>query len=136
MRRHRRRRSPAEVTYAEIRALNSAAARQKLLEALEQLHSIRAVARAFATTRRVVRQAVRRFRSKGPSGLTDVSRRPKHCPRQTSPALESLVLAARRRHGYGPQRLHRDANVPLPPSTIRNILRRAQIGRASCRERV
>jgi hypothetical protein len=125
MRRHRPpRRSPTEITYAELRQLNPAAARQKLLEALEQLHSIRAVARAFATTRRVVRHAVRRFKTHGPSGLADLSRRPRICPRQTSPALEAMALQARRRHGYGPLRLNRDAKVPLPPSTIRNILRR------------
>lgn len=121
----RRHRSPAELTYAELRQLNPAAARQKLLEAVQQLGSIRAAARAFATSRNCVRKALRRFKQDGPAGLTDRSCRPHRCPRQTSPRLEALVLTARRRHGYGPQRLHRDAHVPLPPSTIRNILRRA-----------
>ncbi len=48
-RRRRRNGSPAEISYAELRALNVAGARQKLLEAYEQLGSIRAVARAWAT---------------------------------------------------------------------------------------
>lgn len=125
MPRHRRRhRSPAEITYAELRKLNPAAARQKLLEAVEQLGSLRAAARALQTTRNVVRKAVRRFRADGVSGLDDHSRRPLHCPKQTSPALEALVIQAQRRYGYGPLRLHRDGEVPLPPPTIRNILRR------------
>ena len=123
-RRRRRNGSPAEITYAELRALNVAGARQKLLEAYEQLGSIRAVAHTWATTRRVVRKALRRFKKDGPAGLCDRSHRPKHSPRKTSLALEALVLAARRRHGYGPLRLHRDAQLPLSPWTIRNILRR------------
>jgi len=125
MRRRRpRRHAPAEITYAELRKLNPAAARQKALEVYQHLRSIRATARALATTRNVVRKALRRFRDGGPAGLTDRSRRPHRSPRQTSPALEALVVAARRRHGYGPLRLHRDARVPLSPWTIRNIVRR------------
>ncbi len=119
-----RNRSAAEVSYAELRALNPAAARQKLLEAFEQLRSVRAVARAFATDRNVVRKARRRFKQQGVEGLADLSCRPHRSPRQTSPAIEQLVLQARRRHGYGPLRLHRDAHLPLSPWTIRNILRR------------
>jgi transposase len=121
------RRDPTRLTYAELRDLNPAAARQKLLEALEQLDSIRAVARLFVTDRNTVRKAVRRFRKFGPAGLTDTSRRPHRSPTRTGHALEALVLAARRRHGYGPLRLHRDAHIPLSPWTIRNILHRHHV---------
>lgn len=117
-------RSPAQMTYAELRALNPAAARQKVLEAFESLGSFRAVAVLFETDRKTVRKAIRRFRVNGVEGLTDLSRRPHHSPNQTSPALEQLVVAARRQTGYGPLRLNRDAEVPLPPGTIRNVLRR------------
>jgi len=128
-RRRRRRgrplpRSPAQMTYAELRALNPAAARQKLVEAFEALVSQRAVAALFETDRKTVRKAIQRFRAGGPGGLADLSRRPHHSPNQTRPALEALVLAARRQTGYGPLRLHRDAGIALPPGTIRNILRR------------
>jgi len=131
MKRRRRRlrgakpaRSPAQMTYAELRALNPAAARQKLLEAFDSLVSLRAVAVLFETDRKTVRKAIRRFRTGGPGSLSDLSRRPHHSPNQTSPALEALVVAARRQTGYGPLRLHRDGGVSLPPGTIRNILRR------------
>ncbi|MBI5595566.1 MAG: helix-turn-helix domain-containing protein, partial [Elusimicrobia bacterium] len=131
MKRRRRRpgksapdRSPAQMTYAELRTLNPAAARQKLLEAFDSLVSLRAVAGLFETDRKTVRKAIRRFRAAGLDGLADLSRRPHHSPNQTSPALEQLVLSARRQTGYGALRLHRDGEVPLPPGTIRNILRR------------
>jgi hypothetical protein len=126
-RRRRRRKSPAEIatlTYAELRALNPAAARQKLLEALATLGSIHAVAAAFATDRNTVRKARDRFAEDGPAGLTDLSTRPHSCPLQTKPALEALVVQMRRRTGFGPQRLWRDSGIQLPPSTIRNIIRR------------
>jgi hypothetical protein len=126
-RRRRRKTTAAEVatlTYAELRALNPAAARQKLLEALATLGSIHAVAAAFGTDRNTVRKARDRFAADGPGGLEDESRRPHKCPRQTKPALEAAVVQARRRTGFGPQRLYRDAGIALPPGTIRNIIRR------------
>ncbi len=126
----RRRKSAAQVavlTYAELRQLNPAAARQKLLEALATLGSIHAVAAAFCTDRNTVRKAQRRFASDGPSGLEDQSRRPHSCPHQTKPALEAAVVQARRRTGFGPQRLYRDAGIKLPPGTIRNIIRRNRL---------
>jgi hypothetical protein len=118
------RRDPARLTYAELRDLNPAAARQKLLETFESLVSLRAVARLFETDRKTVRKAVERFRTDGPGGLADLTRRPHRSPNQTRPALEQLVLAARKQTGYGPLRLHRDAGIALPPGTIRNVLRR------------
>jgi hypothetical protein len=129
-RRRRRRKSPAQVatlTYAELRELNPAAARQKLLEALVTLGSIHAVALAFCTDRNTVRKAQRRFSSDGAGGLADESRRPHSCPHQTKPALEAAVVQARRRTGFGPQRLYRDAGIQLPPGTIRNIIRRHRL---------
>lgn len=117
-------RSPAQLTYAELRALNPAAARQKLLEAYESLVSLRAVAILFEADRKTVRKAIQRFASAGVDGLADLSRRPHHSPNQTSSALEQLVIGARRQTGYGPLRLYRDGEIPLPPGTIRNILRR------------
>lgn len=127
MSRRRRRESHtqiASITYAELRRLNPAAGRQKLLEAFETLRSIRAVARAFKTTRNVVRKALRRFKEHGTSGLDDKSCRPHRSPQKTADALEAMVMQARKRTGYGPMRLHRDASVPLSPFTIRNIIRR------------
>jgi putative transposase len=117
-------RSPAQMTYAELRQLNPAAARQKLLEAFETLVSVRAVAALFETDRKTVRKALHRFASAGVDGLADLSRRPHHSPNQTSSSLEQLVVAARRQTGYVPLRLHRDSEIPLSPGTIRNILRR------------
>ena len=114
----------AQVTYAELRQLNPAAARQKLIEAHATLGSIRAVARAFRTTRAIVRKALRRFKADGPGGLDDRSTRPHRSPSKTSDALEAMVAQARKRTGYGPLRLHRDARVPLSPWTIRNVVRR------------
>ena len=126
-RRKRRRRTAAQVatvTYQDLRQLNPAAARQKLLEAHQTLHSIRAVARAFETSRAIVRKAIRRFRKLGPAGLDDLSRRPHRSPNKTSDKLEQLVAQHRKRSGFGPLRLHHTANIPLAPSTIRNIIRR------------
>jgi len=130
IRKRKRKKHPANVaavTYAELRKLNPAAARQKLLEAHATLHSIRKVADTFQTTRNVVRKAMRRFKQHGPSGLDDLSRRPHKFPKKTSDALEAMVAQARKRTGFGPLRLHHSSKIPLPPSTIRNIIRRLSL---------
>jgi transposase InsO family protein len=71
-----------------------------------------------------------RYQTDGLAGLIERSRRPQHSPRQTSPELETAVLALRTRHPtWGGRKLAArlralgHADVPAP-STITAILRR------------
>jgi transposase InsO family protein len=74
---------------------------------------------------------IERYLDAGRGGLTDRSRRPHHCPTATAPEVVELVLALRRRWGWGPKKLatlirERHPEVAVPAlSTIGDILRRS-----------
>ncbi|MDR2512581.1 MAG: helix-turn-helix domain-containing protein [Puniceicoccales bacterium] len=59
-------------------------------------NGIRACARQFGCSRNTVREWLRRWRA-GDHTLTDRSRRPLNQPARTKPALEKLVIAARKK---------------------------------------
>jgi transposase len=76
-------------------------ARKAIIKAYEETGNISEVARLFRTTRKTVRKVLRRWREGGEDGLKDLSRRPNRSPRRTSAAVEALIVAERKKTGYG-----------------------------------
>jgi transposase InsO family protein len=58
------------------------------------------VAGDWGISRRTMHRWLARYEGDGLEGLNDRSRRPAHCPHQTSPAVEAMVLEMRRAHSY------------------------------------
>jgi len=107
--------------------MNKIEARRRLVKTYEQTGSIRATARIWKTSPQVVRKWVRRYQKEGEKGLQDRSRRPHNIPRQTPPEIEKEVIEARKKTGYGPQRLClwlQRQGIQISPHTIRHILDR------------
>src|SRR2546425_4523866 len=58
------------------------------------------VARDWGISRRTMHRWLTRYEGDGLEGLNNRSHRPAHCPHQTSPAVEAMVLEMRRAHSY------------------------------------
>ena len=58
------------------------------------------VARDWGISRRTMHRWLARYEGDGLEGLNNRSHRPAHCPHQTSPAVEAMVLEMRRSHAY------------------------------------
>ena len=118
----------AELAYREVYAMNRLEARKQLVRTYLETGSVSATARLWHTSRQVVRKWVTRYREQGDAGLADLSRRPRHSPRQTASDVEQAVLTAHRQTHLGRQRLAlylRAHGIELSPHTIRHILRRS-----------
>ena len=123
------RRTPmADLAYREVYRMSTEETRLRMVMTYQQTHSISATAREWHCARQTVRRWVQRFAAEGAGGLADRSRRPRHCPRQTAPALEEAVRRAWEGSHYGRLRLAlclRAQGIALSPHTIRHILRRS-----------
>jgi transposase InsO family protein len=58
------------------------------------------VASDWGISRRTMHRWLARYEGDGLEGLNNRSHRPAHCPHQTSPAVEAMVLEMRRAHSY------------------------------------
>ena len=58
------------------------------------------VARDWGVSRRTMHRWLARYEGDGLEGLNNRSHQPAHCPHQTSPAVEAMVLEMRRAHSY------------------------------------
>src|SRR5713226_6416314 len=58
------------------------------------------VAGGWGVHRRTMHRWLARYEGDGLEGLNNRSHRPAHCPHQTSPAIEAMVLEMRRAHSY------------------------------------
>jgi transposase len=128
----------AELAYWEVYTMNRFEARKRLVQTYQETGSIRKTAHIWHTSRQVVRKWVRRFAQEGEAGLHDRSRRPHHCPHQTSKATEQQVLEAREATGYGRERLAlylQQQGIEISPHTIRHLLRRHHVTRNKRRRR-
>jgi len=91
--------------------------------------NISALCRGFGISRKTGYKLLARYQAEGELGLVDRSRRPRHSPAQTPPALEAQVLAVRCAHpAWGGRKINawlarRDIAAPSP-STITVILQR------------
>ncbi len=81
---------------------------------------------------------VKRYREAGLAGIAERSRRPRHSPWQTAPALEEQVVALRRRYpDWGARKLRVllcQQGVELPRNTIHRILLRHGLVREAERQ--
>ncbi|MDI6811184.1 MAG: helix-turn-helix domain-containing protein, partial [archaeon] len=113
-------------------------ARKAITKAYEEVGNISEVARVFGTTRKTVRRVLRRWEEGGESGLKDRSRRPHNSPRKTSAAVEGMIIALRKKTGYGRDRIARilrERGVEVKPSTVRYVLRRYKLSSKHKRSR-
>ncbi len=69
----------------------------------------------------------------GAVGLVDRSSRPRSCPHQTTPAMESQIEELRRTLKLGPARI--GYRLGVPPSTVHRVLTRLGINRLSWMDR-
>ena len=113
------------IDYKKLRRIDPEAARQAVLDFLaSHAGNVSATARAFGIGRSVVYDIVRRARQ---GNLADRSRTPHHQPAKTPASVETRVIAARNRTGFGYKRLSAylaGRGLDIPWSTVRNILRR------------
>jgi transposase InsO family protein len=93
--------------------------------------TIKALCKDFGISRKTGYKYLKRYGEEGRGGLSERSRRPKHCPWSTDAKVQALILKERRDHPtWGPKkirdRLLKDYAVPCPPheSTIGLILHR------------
>jgi transposase len=122
-------RTPAmDLSYKEIYMMNPELAKLRLLQTFWKTKSISETARRWKTSRQVVRKWLRRYEAGGREALLEHSRRPRHCPTQTSARIEHIILEARKTTGYGRKRLAsylwRTKGLQLSAHSIRHILRR------------
>jgi transposase InsO family protein len=90
---------------------------------------IRAATRAFGCSRNTVRKWLRRYEQSARSGLKELSRAPHHCPHKTEAKVEQKVLEARKRCGYGGERLVREFRLPCCAGAAKRILRQKGLTR-------
>jgi transposase InsO family protein len=110
--------------------------RHALVRAIEGGLSLKAAAAAFRVSPATAHRWWHRHLESGqraPSALCDRSSRPRHSPRQLSPAEEEPILRARRETGYGPARLA--WIVGRARSTVWKVLRRHGLSRLPRPER-
>ena len=92
--------------------------------------NVRELCRRFGISAPTGYKWIRRYRQRGDTGLADLSKRPGHSPKRTSPEVERAVLEVRDRHpAWGARKLRawliRREHKGIPsPSTITAILRR------------
>jgi transposase-like protein len=103
--------------------------RQKIVAHARQ-QGVKATARAFGCSRNTVRTWVRRYRPGQPSSLAEHSKRPHHCPQQTSPAVTGLVVRLRRQTGFGAERLKMEFHIRCSVGAIKRIIRQHGLVRA------
>jgi len=93
----------------------------------EQGMPVAHVARAMGVSRQCAHRWVARFDAEGEAGLVDRSSCPHRMPTRTDPAVEAIVLAARREHRRGQDWLGPELGVPA--RTVSRILRRHAVPR-------
>ena len=92
-------------------------------------HGIKATAGAFSCSRNTVRLWLRRYQAHRRSGLVEQSRAPKSCPHKTPKAVERQVIAARKRSGFGGERLVHEFGLACSASAAKRILRQGGLTR-------
>ncbi len=97
---------------------------------LEQGESMSKLCREYGISRTTGHKFLKRFQQEGPKGFLDQSRRPHRSPGRTPKEVVRLLVAARRRYGWGARKLRKvlsgkHSGVRFPAlSTISNILAR------------
>ena len=118
------------ITYQDLYKANPEVARQKVIEVWEELDgNVKKTARELQCSKNTVKKAVARH--KAGVSLKDFSRRPNRHSDQTPLKWEEIVIAERKKTGFGRIRLERQIREKygkkISTHTIRNILRRGNI---------
>ena len=100
--------------------------RLRMVRAVEAGEPIAAVAAAFRIDRKTVRKWVRRFELSGPSGLADVSSRPRRCPRRIARGTAQRIVVLRRRRWTME---HISQELRVSRATVSRTLARAGLSR-------
>src|SRR5271169_1001888 len=75
--------------------------------AMNETANIRSLCRRFEISPKTAYKWIERYREAGEKALADRSRRPKHSPARTPPAVEQKVLQLREKHpSWGARKLH------------------------------
>ena len=90
---------------------------------------LRRAAERFGCSPATAKKWADRYRSRGPSGMRDLSSRPLFCPHRTPVRTERRIIALRFTRRWGP---HRIAHyLHLARSTVEKVLRRYRMPRLS-----
>lgn len=92
---------------------------------INQQRPVAHVAKELGVSRQCAHHWINRYRAEGEPGLIDRSSRPRTCPHRTPPALEAVVVAARREQRRGQDWLGPELGIPA--RTVSRILRRHQL---------
>jgi len=117
-------------SYRELLKADKIMARKFIIQTYQKTGNISEVARIFKTTRKTVRQIIKRYGAKGEAGLVDLSRRPKSSPKKTATHIEGIIIAEREKTGYGRERIARnlrERGIEVKESTIRYVLKRYKL---------
>ena len=96
--------------------------RQKLVS-LARERGLKAAARLLGCSRNTARKWIRRYQPGKPSTLVELSRRPRHCPHQTSRGQEGLVVRLRKQTGFGAERLKQHFDLKPSVGALHRIIR-------------
>jgi len=116
--------------YKELLKANEIFARQLVIRTYKEVKSITKTAEILKTTRKTVRKILKRFEERGDEGLKSLSRRPKNSPKRTPLHLECMIIAERKKTGYGRERILRnlrEKGIEVTSSQVRYTLRRYKI---------
>ena len=114
---------------------------EMVLMVLDGRYTVTEIALRYGVSRPTVRLWRDRYRENGRAGLVELSHAPQHCPHRTSEEIEQLVLAERRRYGWGSRKIRRrlqdaDPELAVPGrSAIDGILRRHGLVQPGRRQR-
>jgi transposase InsO family protein len=75
------------------------------LRALDKRYTVSEVARAFGVSRPTVRLWRERYREQGRGAMLDRSHAPESCPHRTGEQVEALIVAERKRWGWGSRKI-------------------------------
>ncbi len=96
--------------------------RLKMVLHAKEYKNISLTAQSFNTTRRTVYKWLCRYELHGYEGLSDLSKRPKHSPRETPKEIKEKVIAAKKKYkSLGAEQVKILDSLPLCPDTIRKI---------------
>jgi len=117
-------------SYRELLKADKIMARKFIIQAYEKTKNISELSRIFKTTRKTVKEIIKRYQQKGEDGLKDLSRRPKNSPRKTPAYIEGIIIAEREKTGYGRERIAKnlkEKGIDVKVSTVRYVLKRYKL---------
>jgi putative transposase len=118
-------------SYRELYQKDPMFAREKVIEVYKKTQNKSLTAKIFRTNRSVVKRIIKRYELQGQDGLKNRSKRPKTSPTRTPLHIEAIIVAQRKKTGYGRDRIARNLGqrgVDVKPSTVRYVLRRYKLG--------